>query len=1426
MDWLEAPNLYSWVELECDDPGTAPKALDDVVAQRSDGTRLYLQVKCANDADLETSALSWDWLLAQTGRGRSLLRKLYDAWANVPRGVQADIRLVTNRRPDRQFEACLDGRFVAWDHIFPALQARIREELSEAAGALDFFAQLRIKHSSCEFRTLDARLRQRFISRHGDPGDWYHFKVEALEWLVLRAPPGEPQRISLDELRRISSARRPQPMREDFTVPPDYQVPDEEFHAKLMANVVSGHARGFVLRGSPGRGKSTYLSYLCEQFDEQGIPYVRHHYSLPAEGREPRRLFGHEVASTLIHQLETWHGEQSHGAEASLENLRDWVDSCAGSYAQEGKRLVVILDGLDHVWRENREDIEPLQAVLKELLPVPDNVLLLLGTQPLSVEHTPAALLENQDALASLVMPSMTPSAIERWVQCQLAANRVPTTNHRSQDAEYVSAIALALHTVSGGHPLHLIYSFEALVTRGKPVTEYAIEHLPPCPDGDIRNYYAGLWRQLPHRGKDVLHLMCDFEFQWHPTGFQRILGDDEETHRALSNVRHLADVTAIGWRPFHNSLAAFVRDIDEHEQRLSVLLPRVSEWLRAEAPEYLRWAWLWLTEARDGDASALVEGPSWEWARDALVDGYPPRQMVLIMGEAERIAFANKQYARTVELRWLGVRLKNGPDFQTDSFYQLKALALKLNPESYVVDVLVDNLQDEDSATLANLAEFLVSQQRDGDALRCQHEVRSRFNRKLRLGGSHRDTLRGELEPLLNLFGTTAKFDRKRLVRLLNRWKHVRTQLFLALVLALVRRHHVSALMSLVPRPKTPEMQRLLEAETVRLACRLRVVLSDWPEFACFGFHSLSSCWSLLRGVPGATLREVSVPSDMLSVKYVSYEAEPQIQEWLHRYFFWCFATALISNAPHFPVLTFPKLQWLTAAIPALERAAVGAARRMRRGDVAGFGHIWRFLEPLPLPHEHDDRRDERCMKRALLHIATDLALLGSRNIDAGPVSLNELEKAGASRYFAEALWRTRLLGRGETVLSKIEAESYIAAGLAAVAGSVSVFNERVDAYFDLARLAALYDDERSLHGALVHIAQCLLGYGWRKDMGMFHALDAIEACAEVSEPRCEQWLRRLAPAVEQITEFTDGDETGGAREHLGELLIRVSPTLYVSYYESLMQRAEWRIAERVLDAYIERGKDGPEFAALTGTLFEEGLLQSLRKRSEGPIRAYAAKQCARLGKDEQQPEERESATYAGDEKRLALDPDQFPPDQFDALLEMLDAARHSTGAQAAVSGWFSHWAQRRPTELLEVLERYFEHDEVAYLFMDIPDAAFDLALRLVGRQGAYRWLVRAHIHQHGWDPYFYGKQHRIRIGKLLANYPERWGQFIHDTSKPSDRVYAHKGLVIGTGRLVEFLALAGQRELAARITETLVSLIEREVVEQPLPVPEWLVT
>ena len=74
------------------------------------------------------------------------------------------------------------------------------------------------------------------------------------------------------------------------------------------------------------------------------------------------------------------------------EQCVEWLASCGQYYASQNVPFVVIIDGLDHVWRERRS-IEELTLLFEILLPPPENVIVIVGTQRVSSEQLSARLL-------------------------------------------------------------------------------------------------------------------------------------------------------------------------------------------------------------------------------------------------------------------------------------------------------------------------------------------------------------------------------------------------------------------------------------------------------------------------------------------------------------------------------------------------------------------------------------------------------------------------------------------------------------------------------------------------------------------------------------------------------------------------------------------------------------------------------------------------------------------------------------------------------------------------------------------------------------------------------------------------------------------------------------------------------------------------
>ena len=227
---------------------------------------------------------------------------------------------------------------------------------------------------------------------------------------------------------------------------------------------------------------------------------------------------------------------------------------------------------------------------------MPPNVSLIVGTQRVSDEQFPGKLLTIAKDADWVEIPRMDEVAVHHWVVQQDEARplilRFDSTPE--QRTEMIDEIAKAFFRVSQGHPLHLIYAYEGLIRAGRASLP-EVEFLPPCPDGDIRSYYRGLWVRLRANAKNALHMLAGSDFFWPSLGIRQVLG-------GFNEIDYLLEPRNVGMAPFHSSIFAWVRERADHAESYQALLPKIINWLANDAPEYWRWGWLWLARAQAGD--------------------------------------------------------------------------------------------------------------------------------------------------------------------------------------------------------------------------------------------------------------------------------------------------------------------------------------------------------------------------------------------------------------------------------------------------------------------------------------------------------------------------------------------------------------------------------------------------------------------------------------------------------------------------------------------------------------------------------------------------------------------------------------------------------------------------------------------------------
>jgi hypothetical protein len=1406
-------SLYQWVQLDSDD--AAFGGVDDVVACRADGTFELLQVKFTPNPGSADSALGWKWLLARKPAGTSLLQK----WAStVARHVGAknlaSAALRTDRIPDPAFAATLSGLRVDFQRVDPDVQALIEDQLGGRQSAEAFFAEFDFHHSQPVLVDLEDRLRTD-VAFDLDKAAWLAFRDTVETWATLKDRPLPDGRIRHEHLRQALSHRRPRPLPQGFEVPLGYKPPDAA-HAKAFLEGVAGADGVTVLSAPPGRGKSTFLSYAVDQLAQKGLVVVRHHYFLDLADTSANRFHYHEIAQSLTAQLQA----QLPGVSFDADDLSGAISAAGARQHAAGKRLIVVIDGLDHVWREGRSK-EHMAQLFAELLPATLGVSLVVGTQPAPDAELPVKLLQAAPKAGWLELPLMSEAAVGEWLKAQDAAGRLNLDRASSRARGRArAALAAAFFDFSGGLPLQLIYGFEALVRQGVPVTVARIEALPTCPGGDIRQYYATLWAQVGARAQDILHVLAALPFALPPLEPRQVFNEPGDAE-ALARIDHLLDHRDLGVFAFHGSLFAFVKEQAGAAVSLAGRKAKILSWLEHDAPSYWRWAWLWLTEAEFGSVASLVAGPDRPWALAALAAAYPVYQIERILLAAEQAAFAAFDLPRTLELRLLRGRVSNGAEYQTDRWDLFVAAALETTSDPYPLAALRSDLLDLEPAEMALVLRRATPGERPGLA----RKALDAFNLRVRRDSKRDRNWRRELPDAVGqVVAHLDAVDPGRFNAFCDQYDDPDGPLtaYAREVLRMQEAHKVLKLATIARGPE-------FNAEVFAAACRESIDPFAPGSRLSFGEDVRLNALSLMLGGTPPPLGAAFDASPLYGERDLSDRAT-QTRTIIAEMFFRAFTAAFDKGEPA-PTVPGPPADsphaWLHPVLTDLADTAVAIADAwLSGGEPPSMTALYASLDPTTAPdggYEVYVRYDG--VRRAVLEIAVDLQLLGVAVSAGSRIDADDVSAAATSPFWLDEAW-LRAFGDRPLLL-------HVAAGAQALADrlfveldtGVTQFAERTELCTRLSIFCAEHGLTDAATAALRRAANGLTGYGWRKDMFGYEVLTSIDLLHDAGDPAASDTLVSLAPIFDQITDFTDGDETDHIRSEFYALLARFAPDRAAGAYGHLVEQEAWRYADGLLLDLSARLSPGPRRQALLATFIqptEYRWLTAPEQALDADAPTALTRVTRHLGRAAERPSPVASTARAPDRQPRPFNIKRYGPERLDRLVAALDHSRVSD-KRGAVRRWLDHWdAAGRGIEALQALADTTIEDRL-WLFADLYDAAFSIALARQGRSAAFDWLVLAHRANYGWQRWLTSKEAAIaRLDAVATHYPSRWREFVQKTAnpRPSNR---EPELVIGQSRLVYLLVKVGEVDLARAVTAQLVATLRAETAEQPLPQLAW---
>ena len=326
-------------------------------------------------------------------------------------------------------------------------------------------------------------------------------------------------------------------------------VQDNETSEGELRRAIASHSSGYLsLLGPPGAGKSTML----ERFVHSGPGQIVIRYlayvpgGLLGQGRGEDENFHADLIGQFLSAGFRSERARDDTAEQRRETFEKLLVQAGERYRQDGKKTIIVVDGLDHVPREQK----PRSSFLRALpLPesIPEGVLFILGSQRLDLSDIPR-LVRDQAGLKTrrTNIAPLNLAAVEAMVTSNGLAGSV------AADDVYSAGL---------GHPLVTQYLLGKLKTADAAERERLLDGGFEY-DGDLEKVYDAAWREaleVDTEAAKVLFTLGFVEDRIEPALLAELL-PSTAVDLAHQTAHHLLDHTHHGWQVFHNSFRLFLR--------------------------------------------------------------------------------------------------------------------------------------------------------------------------------------------------------------------------------------------------------------------------------------------------------------------------------------------------------------------------------------------------------------------------------------------------------------------------------------------------------------------------------------------------------------------------------------------------------------------------------------------------------------------------------------------------------------------------------------------------------------------------------------------------------------------------------------------------------------------------------------------------
>jgi len=1430
--------------------------LDDVVALQINNTILVRQVKYSTNSEDPDDPWTWERLLERTRTKRgelapSLLQKWSVSFLNISKQWQeVDPSVFSNRRAAPEISQILTNRLLDFDRVQdPQLRREIIDQIGDERTAINFFKHFKFYLDQPGLDELEDSLRRKFDQLGGTETGWFNLGKELRSWVIHRLEPAPDGKIRLLDIKKAALWYSLQSLPQRFEIPADYVLPSEEFHQQILNSIIKPSEPCLVVTASPGVGKSTYVSYLYESLQKAGVPVVRHHYYLSVDDRNRVIRLDHQrAAESLMHDLLRDYPESISTVGERNPNAGDltaWLEAAGKYYSEHDQFLVLLIDGLDHVWREQKS-IRELEDFLNMVLPPQSGLIVLLATQPIEDNKLPRCLLRSAPRSEWFRLPLLSKPSVQTWINYH--ADEIAENNGDHIPEWKVERLADALYKKSKGHPLHLRYSLRSLLERNQLITEDTISELPECVHDEIVHYYEELWAILPEESREILHLIAACPFPWPRDGIFACMDPDSQrrslVRRNLTEVNHLLYDSEMGLQVFHSSLLTFIANTEAHVDYAIYVKRKALTWLGQTAPTFWKWAYEWLLQADLGNEDPIFSGPGRHWAIEALAKRHSFEDINLIIDRSIKVALSCSELPRAVELGLLHDYCNYAYDFQQEVVEKILLPQLLLEEDPYLRQRLRSNLEklsDKELATLA-IVESLHSNKQF--VKRIIDELIFRFRHPRDDG--HFSPWTEKLRPVVETFALPGSAEPERVVNLaLRNRENGLTYEMLAIyskrLRALKQSEALRTLLNIAAREDEKEEadkqlnnheKEIILREAILLA--LEENLDIDREISYWETSSpLNAVYRYIRHLHHAEVREYALPSpSALFEKSYDIATQNSSISNKYRFVFHCFiADALLGASSRNTrwLKEVGEYTWARSFVHVLHKLALDSATILANGQPISIGWVYDQLLSFPRPNWLENRDESEFIEAsvpALQIIAFDLFAISNAMGYRINITVNDITKVFDSSYCIKRQWVTIYLDQERIWMTEDTVQWIINNQQNEFENTIEEFPTRAEAYSILAHLAVTHGFLGEAQEFVRRAAENLIAHFHHKDMIINEALDVIEICQPLFKSLDEEsilytYLLQFAPAIAEIHSFTDGDETGHLPNSLADTLAVVKVSKLPDYYLWLCSIDEPDDALHVLHTFIKNiDLTDPIAQAIAKTAIDDeslSIISELVGKNEpgadevlGSLYQVAGKyvKLKDYYKDSSSPSQKTNGSY--EEEALLLG--DYPPERGVDFFSELNN-RRIIYRDEKITAWIDYWVDaRRGIDAFRAMEEIVEKG----FYFHGYDRVFELCLELFGKDEAYPWLIKAQNKESGWFRYHTSEedaQKRWRIVKEL--YPERWFDFIQ-------RTFSYGSLTLF--RLVEYLIFFEQFELVKKLLSKIIACVLEYTSPSQFSVPEWV--